>query len=63
MNHPDEQNQQKSLFYTSTLISLFEKKGYKCEAINRDKETIYVMKSELSKMEKSFEPRPRIMTH
>lgn len=63
MNHPDEQNQEKRIFYTSPLISLFEQKGYQCQAINSDNETIYVMKSELSKNEKSFEPGTKSFVH
>jgi hypothetical protein len=60
MNHPFKQNQQKSKTYTSTLISLFEKKGYQCEEINGDCETIYIMKSDLSRKEKSPERQPRL---
>ena len=63
MNHPDEQNPDKSPFYTSPLIRLFEQKGYQCEAINCDNETIYVMTSDFSREEKSPETRSRIIAH
>lgn len=63
MNQPDEQNQEKGLIYTSPLINLFEQKGYECKAINRDNETIYVMKSDLTKMEKSLELGPKPFVH
>ena len=60
MNRPTEQNQQKSQTHTSVLINLFQKKGYECEEINRDEETIYVMKYEFSQQQKPFEPKPKI---
>ena len=60
MNRPTEQNQEKNQTYTSTLISLFEQKGYECEEINLDKDTVYLMKYQLSSQEKPFEPKPRI---
>ena len=63
MTHPVEQNQEKSLLYTSTLISLFEDKGYNCEAIKRDQETIYVMKFDRPKRSEPFEPRERISSN
>ena len=63
MNHPTEQNPEKSQTYTSALISLFEKKGYQCEEINRDKDTIYVMKYEFSQQRRPFEPKSKITIH
>ena len=60
MNHPFEQNREKNNSSISTLISLFEKKGYQCEKITGDKETIYVLKSELSWKEKSPQPKVAI---
>lgn len=60
MNHPFEQNREKNNSSISTLISLFEKKGYQCEKIPGDKETIYVLKSELSWKEKSLQPKVAI---
>ena len=63
MNFPTEQNQEQSETYTSALISLFKQKGYECEKINRDKDTIYVMKYEFSQQRKPFEPKPKITIH
>jgi hypothetical protein len=63
MNLPNEQNQEKSETHTSALISLFKKKGYECEKINSDKDTIYVMKYEFSQQQKPFEPKPKITIH
>lgn len=63
MNRPTEQNQEKSQTYTSSLITLFKKKGYECEEINRDEETIYMMKYEFSQQRKPFEPKPKITIH
>jgi hypothetical protein len=63
MNRPTEQNQEKSQTNTSSLISLFKQKGYECEEIARDKDTIYVMKFELSQQMRPFEPKPRITVH
>jgi hypothetical protein len=60
MNRPTEQTQEKNHTYSSTLISLFEQKGYECEEISHDKGTIYVMKYQLSHQEKPFEPKPKI---
>jgi hypothetical protein len=62
MNPPTEQNQEKSETHTSALISLFKKKGYECVEINRDEDTIYVMKYEFSQR-KPFEPKPKITIH
>ena len=60
MNPFVEQTQDKNLLYTSTLRSLFEQKGYDCDKIDQDEETIYVMKFELTQGEKSFQPKPKI---
>ena len=59
MNRPTEQNQEKSQAYTSSLINLFQQKGYECQEINRDAETIYVMKHERTS-KRPFEPKPKI---
>ena len=61
MTHPVEQNQEKSLLYTSTLISLFEQKGYNCKKINGDEETIYVMKFDLPKRSEPFDPKEKFI--
>lgn len=63
MNHPNERNQEKSQTYTSTLINLFEQKGYECEEITEEEDTVYVMKFMLSNQEKGFEPKPKISIH
>ena len=63
MNQSAELKQEKGNLYTSTLISLFQQKGYKCAEIAQEDETIYVMKVDLPPKEKSFEPKPRILVH
>ena len=63
MNHYPELTTQKENPYTSVLVNLFQQKGYKCEEIAQEGETIYVMKFDLPQAEKSFEPRPRILVH
>jgi hypothetical protein len=63
MNHPTEQNQENSHTHTSTLINLFEQKGYECKKISKEKDTIYVMKFELSQQGNPFEPKPKITAH
>jgi len=60
MNRPTEQNQEKSQTYTSALLNLFEQKGYQCEAITHEQDTIYVMKHELNQKRKPFEAKPKI---
>ena len=63
MNHSTELNQQTDQTHTSSLVTLFQQKGYKCEEIAQEDETIYVMKFDLPQPEKSFEPRPRFFVH
>ena len=60
MNHPVEQNQEKGLYYTSALIRLFEQKGYTCEELSIDNDTVYVMKSNFSQKENVLAPKPKI---
>jgi hypothetical protein len=60
MNHPTEQNQENSQTYISSLISLFEQKGYECEEIVGDSDTLYVMKYDVPSHSKPFEPKPKM---
>ena len=63
MNPTLDQNREKSILHTSNLIRLFEQKGYLCEEISRDKETIYLMKSDFSKREKVPASNPKVTVH
>jgi hypothetical protein len=63
MNPSPEQNHQKSHLHTSSLINLFQQKGYDCKKISRDNETIYVMKFERLNDHPLSEPKSKITAH